>query len=127
MGSTRDDGEKLPVGGLNSLQLLIVLWARPFAIASRRIAKAREERIDFMAVTGGETPDFRTIAKFRTRHLPALRMLFIQDLRLWPAVAVGKRMNLHQPVVKTRRRSQRSVSLMFGPASHPGRGGARRR
>src|SRR5271156_2389178 len=33
--------------------------------ASRRIAKACEERIDFMSVTGVQKPDFRTIAKFR--------------------------------------------------------------
>jgi hypothetical protein len=35
-----------------------------------------------MAVTGMQKPDFRTIAKFRQRHLPALRLLFVQVLRL---------------------------------------------
>jgi len=50
--------------------------------ASRRIARACEERVDFMAVTGMQKPDFRTIAKFRKRHLPALRLLFVQVLRL---------------------------------------------
>jgi transposase len=50
--------------------------------ASRRIARACEERVDFMAVTGMQKPDFRTIAKFRRRHLPALRLLFVESLRL---------------------------------------------
>ncbi len=50
--------------------------------ASRRIAKGCEERVDFMAVTGMQKPDFRTIAKFRQRHLPALRLLFVESLRL---------------------------------------------
>ena len=50
--------------------------------SSRRIAKACQERVDFMAVTGMQTPDFRTISDFRKRHLPALGELFVQVLRL---------------------------------------------
>jgi transposase len=50
--------------------------------SSRRIARACEERVDFMAVTGLQRPDFRTIATFRRRHLPALRGLFQQVLAL---------------------------------------------
>jgi transposase len=50
--------------------------------ASRRIAKACEERVDFMAVTARQQPDFRTISDFRKRHLPALGGLFTQVLRL---------------------------------------------
>ncbi len=50
--------------------------------SSRRIARACEERVDFMAVTALQRPDFRTIATFRRRHLPALRALFQQVLGL---------------------------------------------
>lgn len=50
--------------------------------SSRRIAKACVERVDFMAVTGRSQPDFRTIAKFRKRHLGALAALFQQVLKL---------------------------------------------
>lgn len=49
---------------------------------SRRIAKACRERVDFMAVTGMQMPDFRTISDFRKRHLVALGELFVQVLRL---------------------------------------------
>ena len=49
---------------------------------SRRIAKACRERVDFMAVTGMQMPDFRTISDFRKRHLAALGELFVQVLRL---------------------------------------------
>src|SRR3989454_4388757 len=49
---------------------------------SRRIAKACRERVDFMAVTGMQTPDFRTISDFRKRHMAALEELFVQVLRL---------------------------------------------
>jgi transposase len=50
--------------------------------SSRRLARACEERLDFMAVTAQNRPDFRTIAKFRRRHLEALSGLFVQVLKL---------------------------------------------
>lgn len=50
--------------------------------SSRRIARACVERVDFMAVTGVQKPDFRTICKFRKRHLKALKGLFLQILKL---------------------------------------------
>jgi len=50
--------------------------------SSRKIARACEERVDFMAVTAMQRPDFRTIAKFRVRHLRALSGLFVQVLKL---------------------------------------------
>jgi len=50
--------------------------------SSRQLARACEERVDVMAVTGLSRPDFRTIADFRKRHLAALSDLFIQVLRL---------------------------------------------
>jgi len=50
--------------------------------ASRRIAKACEERVDVMAVTARQSPDFRTISDVRKRHLSALGGLFTQVLQL---------------------------------------------
>ena len=50
--------------------------------SSRRMARACEERLDFLAVTAMNRPDHRTIAKFRRRHLSALSGLFVQVLRL---------------------------------------------
>ena len=50
--------------------------------SSRRIARGCEERMDFMAVTGLNRPDFRTVSDFRKRHLDALQGLFEQVLRL---------------------------------------------
>jgi transposase len=50
--------------------------------SSRRIAKACKERVDFMAVTAMNQPDFRTVSDFRKRHLKALANLFHQVLRL---------------------------------------------
>ena len=50
--------------------------------SSRQLARACEERMDFMAVTGLNQPDFRTVSNFRKRHLTALSGLFVQMLRL---------------------------------------------
>lgn len=50
--------------------------------SSRQLARACEERVDFMAVTGLNRPDFRTISDFRKRHLAALGELFVQVLSL---------------------------------------------
>ncbi len=50
--------------------------------SSRRLSRACEERLDFMAVTALNRPDFRTISEFRRRHLDALSGLFVQVLKL---------------------------------------------
>jgi transposase len=50
--------------------------------SSRRIAKACEERTDFMMIVAGDVPDFRTVSDFRKRHLQALARLFVQVLKL---------------------------------------------
>jgi transposase len=50
--------------------------------SSRRLAKACEERADFMMIVAGDVPDFRTISDFRRRHLQALARLFVQVLKL---------------------------------------------
>ena len=61
--------------------LLLYAYAQG-VYSSRRIARACEERLDFLAVTAMNRPDHRTIAKFRRRHLSALGGLFVQVLRL---------------------------------------------
>jgi transposase len=50
--------------------------------ASRRIARACQERLAVMAVSGMQPPDFRTISDFRKRHLKTLAALFVQVLQL---------------------------------------------
>ena len=58
--------------------------------SSRQLARACEERVDFMAVTGLNRPDFRTISDFRKRHLEALGGLFVQVLLLCRAAGLVK-------------------------------------
>src|SRR5919112_648675 len=56
--------------------------------SSRQLARACKERVDVMAVTGLNRPDFRTIADFRKRHLTALSDLFVQVLQLCRAAGL---------------------------------------
>lgn len=66
-----------------TMMTALLLYAYTQGIySSRRIAKGCEERVDFMAVTGMQKPDFRTINTFRKRHLKALGDLFVQVLQL---------------------------------------------
>src|SRR5712675_1911269 len=58
--------------------------------ASRRIAKACRERVDFMSIVGFDAPDFRTVSEFRRRHLKALGALFRQILRLCETAGLVK-------------------------------------
>jgi transposase len=50
--------------------------------SSRKIQRRLVEDVGFRVLAAGNEPDFRTIADFRKRHLPALRGLFEQVLRL---------------------------------------------
>ena len=66
-----------------AMMTTLILYAYTQRIyASRRIAGACEQRVDFMAVTGMQQPDFRTISDFRKRHLKELGDLFRQVLKL---------------------------------------------
>jgi transposase len=66
-----------------TMMVALLLYAYSQGLyASRRIAKACEERVDVMAVTARQSPDFRTISDFRKRHLAALSGLFTQVLQL---------------------------------------------
>ena len=58
--------------------------------ASRRIAKACRERVDFMSIVGFDAPDFRTVSEFRRRHLKALGALFKQILHLCETAGLVK-------------------------------------
>jgi transposase len=50
--------------------------------SSREIAKGCVERIDFRFLTGGLTPSFSTITKFRADHVEALAGLFSQSVSI---------------------------------------------
>jgi transposase len=61
----------------------ILLYAYCLGVtSSRKIARRLEEDVSFRVLAANNTPDFRTIADFRKRHLTELAGLFVQVLRL---------------------------------------------
>ncbi len=82
--------------------------------SSRRIARACEERIDFMVLTARQQPDFRTIALFRLRHLEALKGLFGQVLKLCRKAGLVKLGHVALDGTKIRANANKHKSMSYG-------------
>lgn len=81
--------------------------------SSRQLARACEERVDVMAVTGLNRPDFRTISDFRRRHLAALSELFVQVLRLCQAAGLVKLGHVAVDGTKLRANASRHKAMSY--------------
>ena len=74
-----------------TMMTALVLYAYSQGVfSSRKIARACTQRVDFMAVTGLQKPNFRTVNKFRARHLAALSNLFCQVLGVCRKAGLAK-------------------------------------
>jgi hypothetical protein len=82
--------------------------------SSRRLARACEERVDFMAVTALNQPDFRTIADFRKRHLAALCGLFVQVLRLCQKAGLVKLGHVALDGTKIKANASKHKAMSYG-------------
>jgi len=82
--------------------------------SSRRIARACEERVDFMAVTGLNQPDFRTIADFRKRHLDVLKGLFQQVLELCRTAGLVKLGHVALDGTKIKANASKHKAMSYG-------------
>ena len=93
----------------------LLLYAYSTGIySSRRIARACEERVDFMAVTGLQKPDFRTISDFRKRHLAALSGLFVQVLELCRAAGLAKLRHVALDGTKIKANASKHKAMSYG-------------
>ena len=81
--------------------------------SSRQLARACEERVDVMAVTGLNRPDFRTISDFRKRHLAALSGLFVQVLRLCQTAGLVKLGHVAVDGTKLRANASRHKAMSY--------------
>jgi hypothetical protein len=85
--------------------------------SSRRLARACEERLDFLAVTAMNRPDHRTICEFRRRHLAALLGAIIRRLAGFTALRFYQRhgfrlAEIRFGVVDAARRLEPSIPLL---------------
>jgi transposase len=93
----------------------VLLYANAVGVySSRRIARACQERVDFMALTGMQKPDFRTISLFRQRHLEALKGLFGQVLKLCHKAGMVKLGHVALDGTKMRANASSHKSMSYG-------------
>lgn len=82
--------------------------------SSRRIARACKQRVDYMALTAMEKPDFRTINLFRQRHLKRLAGLFQQVLRLCEKAGLVKLGHVALDGTRMRANASKHKSMSYG-------------
>ena len=82
--------------------------------SSRRMALACEQRVDFMAVTALQKPDFRTISDFRKRHLKALGALFSQVLSLCEQAGLVKLGHVALDGTKIKANASKHKAMSYG-------------
>jgi transposase len=82
--------------------------------ASRRIARACRQRVDYMALLGMQKPDFRTINLFRQRHLKALGGLFGQVVRLCAKAGLVKLGHVALDGTKLKANASKHKAMSYG-------------
>lgn len=98
-----------------AMMVALLLYAYSRGVySSRAIARGCEERLDFMAVTALQRPDFRTISDFRKRHLAALAGLFAQVLELCRAAGLVKLGHVALDGSKLKANASRHKAMSYG-------------
>lgn len=82
--------------------------------SSRRIERALVEDIALRYLAANNTPDFRTIANFRKRHLEAMRGLFVQVLRLCQTAGMVKLGHVALDGTKMKANASRHKAMSYG-------------
>jgi transposase len=93
--------------------LLLYAYARG-VYSSRRIAAGCRYDVGFMVVTARQTPDFRTLAAFRKRHLEALAALFRQVLQLAAEAGLVKLGHVALDGTKLHANASRHKAMSYG-------------
>jgi transposase len=82
--------------------------------SSRKIARACERNLAFLAIVGSDRPDFRTISDFRKEHLGRLAQLFVQVLQLAAAAGMIRLGNLAFDGSKFTGQASRHKAMSYG-------------
>jgi transposase len=82
--------------------------------SSRRIARACKQRVDYLALTGMQKPDHRTVNLFRQRHLKALGGLFGQVLKLCEKAGLVKLGHVAVDGTRIRANASKQKSMSYG-------------
>jgi transposase len=82
--------------------------------SSRKIARACERNLAFLAIVGTDRPDFRTISLFRKNHLDAFADVFVQVLRLAQAAGLVRLGAIAVDGTKVQGNASRHKAMSYG-------------
>jgi transposase len=82
--------------------------------SSRKIARACERNLAFLAIVGEQRPDFRTISLFRKTHLDAFADVFVQVLRLAKAAGLVRLGTIAVDGTKVQGNASRHKAMSYG-------------
>jgi transposase len=82
--------------------------------SSRKIAKACQRNLAFLAIVGEERPDFRTISLFRKNHLDDFADVFVQVLRLAKAAGLVRLGTIAVDGTKVQANASRHKAMSYG-------------
>src|SRR5262249_25332408 len=82
--------------------------------SSRKIARACERNLAFLAIVGAERPDFRTISLFRKNHLDAFADVFVQVLVLAKAAGLVRLGTIAVDGTKVQGNASRHKAMSYG-------------
>jgi transposase len=108
------DGRGQPPFSVEMMVTLLIYSYSVGVFSSRKIAAACERNLAFLAIVGGQRPDFRTISEFRKHHAAAMRPLFIAVLRMAGELGMVKLGNLSTDGTKIEANASRHKAMSYG-------------
>ena len=98
-----------------AMMVCLLLYAYCVGVfSSRKIAQACERNLAFVAIVGGERPDFRTISDLRKLHVEAFRDVFGQVLRVAGEAGLVKLGNVATDGTKMQGNASRHKAMSYG-------------
>ena len=97
------------------MMVCLLLYAYCVGVfSSRKIARACERNLAFIAIVGEDRPDFRTISDFRKLHLEAFCDVFVQVLRIAGESGLVKLGNISTDGTKLQGNASRHKAMSYG-------------
>jgi transposase len=98
-----------------AMMTCLLLYAYCIGVFSgRKIARACERNLAFLAIVGEERPDFRTISLFRKNHLDAFADVFVQVLILAKAAGLVRLGTIAVDGTKVQGNASRHKAMSYG-------------
>jgi transposase len=98
-----------------AMMVCLLLYAYCVGLfSSRKIARACERNLAFLAIVGEERPDFRTVSLFRKNHLDAFADVFVQVLRLAKAAGLIRLGTIAIDGTKVQGNASRHKAMSYG-------------